>query len=175
MHRSENSNKHTYMLSLPRSVRHPKESTFLPLGFQESISIFFLESSGLILGPRTFGSKFSCTEFGLVPQVNTNLSWLPLCSVFFYLCFSHLEIFCFLFCRKLQSNWFFLSGSHHNRLLFQTTSMRVSDLQFPATIAVSNLDLAFFRAHSTWWIVYTGKVSTVQPFLKTKPSTRMCK
>lgn len=117
MHRSENSNKHKYVLFLARSICCPKEITFLHVAFQESIRILFLESSGLILGLRTFGSKFSCTKFGLVPEVNTNFSWLPLQSVFFYLCFSHLEIFCFLFCGKLQSNWFFLSGSHHNRFI----------------------------------------------------------
>lgn len=37
--------------------------------------------------------------------------------MFFPLCFSHLGIFCFLFCRKLQSNLFFLSGNHHNRFI----------------------------------------------------------
>lgn len=85
-----------------------------------------------LLDVKFLGSKFSCSELGLVPQVNTNFSWLPFKSVFCYLSFSCLRIFCVLFYQapvenSSQTGFSFLAVTVAD-LLFQTASTTVSNL-----------------------------------------------
>lgn len=47
MHRPESSNKHTCVLFLAWTIRHPEEFIFLDLHFLGAISILFFESSAL--------------------------------------------------------------------------------------------------------------------------------
>lgn len=118
--------------SWPGAFTTLKSSLFLVCVFWGLVASSFLNHLVWLLDMKSLGSKFSCTEPGLVPQVNTNFSWLPFKSVFCYLCFSCLGIFCFLFYQppienSSQTGFSFLAITIAD-LLFQTTSTRVRDL-----------------------------------------------
>lgn len=109
-----------------------RSSFFLICVFWELLASSFLNHLLWLLDMKSLGSKFSCTELGLVPQVNTNFSWFPFKSVFCCLCFSCLGVFCFLFYKppienSSQTVFSFLAITIAD-FLFQTTSTRVSDL-----------------------------------------------
>lgn len=109
-----------------------KTSLFFIWVFWGLLASSFLNHLVWLLDVKSLGSKFSCTELGLVPQVNTNFLWLPFKSVFCYLCFSCLGIFWFLFYQppienSSQTGFSFLAITIAD-LLSQTTSTGVSDL-----------------------------------------------
>ena len=147
--------------SWPGAFATLKSSLFFIWIFWGLLASSFLNHLLWLLDVKSLGSKFSCTELGLVPQVNTNFLWLPLISVFCYLCFSCSGIFCFLFCQRpiensSQTGFSFLVITVAD-LLFQTTSTGVQRL-----MAVGGFCVHWENIHSA-------------TALKTKPSTRMCR